>query len=212
VSLFRKEKSNHLPWNPDFRDTEALPDLNSVRFGFLLNISCIALFLGAFLFHYTYSLELDEIKMQMNALTEHLGQKGEQYRLLIKKDMQFERDSKILQRFRDFTKGLLNPVDFLVEVSGMRMDGMVLDGCVYERVIREQDKEKIITYKVNIKGSIQGNYQEELSRMDKYTDELEAGQIYRRYGDTIQTASLKRDPQLDIFTFEVLIVLNPFKK
>jgi len=198
-------------WHVDFRIIDTLPDTKLIRTDFMLTFVAICLAVGLlFLLAYkeyksiTLSREIAELKNNINQDTA-----GNRQHLSL--DGQFKTLSKKVTELDTFRYNPYPAPDFLLALSEIRSDEIVLSSVVFREVNRREGRTITQLSNVSLSGTIAGSSELATQIVSDFVDKLKSLELLSEYINRIQLDSLNRLDESGSFEFSISIELNPVK-
>lgn len=198
-------------WHVDFRIIDTLPDTKLIRTDFMLTFVAICLAVGLlFLLAYkeyksiTLSREIAELKNNIKQDTA-----GNRQHLSL--DGQFKSLSNKVTELDTFRYNPYPAPDFLLALSEIRSDEIVLSNVVFREVNRREGRTITQLSNVSLSGTIAGSSELATQIVSDFVDKLKSLELLSEYINRIQLDSLNRLEKSGSFEFSISIELNPVK-
>jgi len=208
----KRNKSNpfsSVPWHPNFRDTETLPDTKVIRTEFLVNIFAITIALLLLGFYIFEELQAGVIRNEYELLETRIQSLSFTNRRFLKTSSEFKQDAILTQELQYFFHPSLDPLALLMELSETKPSDIVYDSIAILEDQLVTDKEINRVYTVNITGAVKGAFDEALEAMNRYTDMLKLQPGLMEYLVSIEVVSLQRDAASELFNYSLKLILDP---
>ena len=211
MNIYNKKKS--APWHPDFRDESQLPSIKMVRVDFLMRLllpfaSATCLFLGA-ISYYSHSSAIAEI----DAIEEEIAEAMVQDAKNLKENQLLLKNLRVLEDLKKFYANSLNVAQLLVGVSEHVTDQMIFESINFEPIDTPVDKKsnkdkKDLDYALTIKGMVEGSYGQAIELVNQYVEHLNKSTKLKKSLKEVEIISLERNPELNLFTYELKLVVS----
>lgn len=206
----KRKESIDFAWHPDFRIQESLPDVKVVRTGFIINfitLTAAVLLMGLYgyrqLHAWNLSSQIEEVKAEIEVETP-------ENRVNLKQSGEFKQATNLINDLTVFYKQSESVLEFLVEISQSKPDYIALSNIESSELTRTLSKSKTATYnRYNLTGVLQGSSAEALDALNKYREIISNLEIFKDKIDSIDVPPPRRNPTLDLFEFNIVIVLKP---
>lgn len=204
-------------WRPDFRNTEALPDVKAVRTNFLVNFMALALAIiitGWFGFK---EYEAMSVQAQIDGHKDTISQASKANNANLKLSKEFSKLSPKAEDLQAFYDGYKFPLDVLVALCESRPTTISLQNMSFGKVARNTGTAKrpkfVYAPRYTLQGLLKGDSVEALQELDEYKEILGNLEIFEGQlsPNSIDISQPKRNPELEMFEFTIVITLNEAK-
>ncbi len=200
-------------WHPDFRNLETLPDIKAIRTDFIFNIIAVSLFLGLFIAVSSQFYISSKLKSEVKDFEKNIESKLANDNKNLRLNAKFSKNYAYLLDVIDFTSVTVNPDKLFLVFSETIPNEMIIEKVSIADITIKDGKKSITTVAIQIGGSINGlpeeatqivyDYMKTLSEVDILKDKVSENGIKLR--------SLKRNPKLQNFSFNISIETIPPK-
>jgi hypothetical protein len=210
----RKKKAPEitLQWHPNFRVTEALPDIKPVRTGFLVNSVAVTLAVMAlaFLLYVTVQIiSVNRVAAKYQATIDEAQKENAKYLNL---SAAFFKDSKRLQDVTKFYGPNVSPVQLLNTIAEARPENIWLETVQLNPYnVEPKPGQRVPTQQLVVTGTITGE-SKDLESLDSFVKKIISAPVLKeRIADPI------KDPKIDpprregpsLFKFSFTVILKP---
>ncbi len=206
----KNKETAAISWHPDFRIQDTLPDVKVVRTDFIINfitITAAVLLAGFYGYRKLYSWDLGSRIADVEAQIE---QATPENRRNLKNSGDFKKASTQIEDLVKFYSQSEPPLDFLVEISQTRPEYIALSSIEFTELERPVSKKKTVNYsRYRIVGVLQGSSAEALDALNKYREIVNGLDIFKDRIESIEVPPPRRNPGLDLFEFNIVVILKP---
>ena len=209
VRRARKEKIQ-LDWHPDFRDLVALPDVKVVRTHFILNfvsltiLLCLIVYLG-----YQQVLSWD-LRTRIAAVDKLVNEQSAANRVHLKDSVKFKKLAKKVEDLDIFYNQSETALDFLVDIVKSKPDNIAYNKILFNEQTQQISKSKSVNYgEYTVTGILQGSSAEVLNALNNFREIVEQLPLLKDKINEIKVSPPRRNPELDLFEFTIVIALKP---
>jgi hypothetical protein len=209
------KKDTYLNWHPNFRLSETLPDIKVVRTGFLVNFVAILAVLLALAVNGYREWRIAALGGEIETFQERLDAGQKQNSANLKLSGEFTRQSKVIEDVSTFYSLAYPPMDFLIAVTESRPDDIAFDSIRYtleKPVIKKKGakpKKADFVSKYTINGMLQGSSADALNSINRYRNTLSGLDAFKDRIVEIQVSQPRRNPALNLFEFQITLILKP---
>lgn len=214
MNFFKKKEKQEIAWHPDFKDEAILPDIKVVRTGFIVNFTAASFACFFFIYYFIIMLQLagtgSEVKQLKNFIDTNKAKSAE----LVIKNAEFIKNSGKLKEVQAFFKDYVNPSKYLVLLSNNSVKNSFFDEVrLTEKDVtidNSKDKKKTLEhfYILTVLGTIEGEYTKALDSVEDFMERFKNIPEVQGELQDIEAISLKRDPKLNLFTYQIDITLK----
>jgi|GEM_PF-4342361 len=204
-----KRKTNaHKPWRPDFRDSQALPDLKIVRTHFLLNLVAGMFFLivTGLLVYQEY-----EISVRTDTLAELVASVDRNIALdksNVADSARFMREAKKVLEVSAFLDQPFDPCLLVVALARAQVPQGRYISLDYQRKNELKDDKPVLVYRVMLNGTMGPSATKSAPQLiDSFVSSLGSLDIIRDCGAHVELVTASRDKDQGGFSYTIRIEL-----
>lgn len=201
-------------WRPDFRDTDALPDVKAVRTNFLVNFVALALAVIVTGWFIIKEYEAMAIQSQIDELKSTIAQSTSANNGYLKQSKEFTALTPKAEDLVAFYKGYKFPLDVLVALCESRPTTISLQSMSFGKKARNVGTNKkpkfVYSPSYTLRGVLKGESAKALQELDEYKAILQNLDVFEGElnPDSIEISQPKRSPSLEMFEFTIVITLK----
>lgn len=194
-----------LPWQPDFRQSERLPDIKVVRTSFLLNAVAGFAFLLVLALVGMREWDYRTTSADLEVLRGQVAAREAEHQAALRQSAEFNRLSRAVEEVNAFQTLPIYPTRFLLRLSDTLPTGVLVESVGLDTRVLTRGRNTTEVYVVRMLGSVEGTPGAATQIINDYKNTL--NDIAREpYGvDRIQLVSLERNPATGVFDYELLI-------
>ncbi|MGE9296214.1 MAG: hypothetical protein ACQKBV_08025 [Puniceicoccales bacterium] len=208
-----KEAAAHPNWRPDFRITDALPDVKAVRTNFLVNFVALAaavVFIGYVAFmEFQATAVANSIQEEDQKIADGTGQN----RKFLKLSTEFEKLEPKLADVERFYSIHQPPLEILLALSSSRPETIALQTValsVGKNNVGSSKRPKYVSQTTyTISGVLKGDSAEALEELGGYSQILQELDVFEDQLSSVDVSQPSRNQSLGLFEFTVVVKLKP---
>jgi len=188
------DRDVRLAWRPDFRELESLPDLKTVRTSFFLNMTGLALALGAILYTAHRELTLSSLNRNLQDITVRTEQASSQSKKAVQEYALFEAERKKFEEIKSIGGSMFRLSDILIHLSENKPDNII-----FSKIELRQGGQSIL-----LGATIAGQDVAANVAVSNYEKMLRTDTVLIKYFPEIQLTNVVRDQSVNRLLFELL--------
>jgi hypothetical protein len=186
------------PWHPNFRNTDELPDIKTVRTKFFVNAACVVVALAVVLFCLYTEYRLRGLNREIDNWQQQIDRDSKASRATIAEYKKFKAQEARTSELLQFLEGeKLTLSDFVVSIGQTLPENVVLT----DINLREAD--------VVLRGVVKGPAELASGTASGYEKQLRESRDMGALFNAISLSTLSRDPATGFLNFELVL---KFKK
>lgn len=207
--LIASKKKQEIPWHPNFRIAETLPDIKVIRTDFLVNFVTITLALILAGYALSNEFTAGSLAKQIDDLSAKIQESSGDNSRSLRQSSEFTKHATLIAEVAGFYAQPVVPYELLASLAGSRPEYITLVNVNMREITRQVARRRTVSMaQLELRGTLKGASAEELVKMTEYRNII-AGlpEIEGKYESIDITTS--RQPNENIFNFTITILFKP---
>jgi Tfp pilus assembly protein PilN len=186
-----------LPWHPNFRNYERLPDIKVVRTAFFVNLVAVVLALGSLSFVVWREYETATLRRQVAQVEERIPADKAKSTEAVALYKEFQKHSDRIEEIRQFKLRGFSVTPIMVHLASTMPSDVVLTSLDF------QEK------RIVLRGIIRGSADEATGNAGRYFEKLKADKVLAQTVESVTATNMSKNQQDKQFYIEFILNLKP---
>lgn len=213
LNLQRKRKEPvALPWRPDFKNPETLPDTKVIRTDFMLNFVAIAVAVILFSVSVILEYNIRTLKKAGKELQAQISDHAAENRRFLALSGQFNQHARTMEQVAQFANLPFESHQLLLDLVALKPEGVVYQSATIQPTVVRQGRREISRYQFNLQGHVIDDEDRSATQVIADLQSDIAG--LRAFDGILLESALQsffRQAQTDEFVFTIVVTLDPGK-
>ncbi len=208
--MARAKKDVEPGWHPNFRNSEALPDIKVIRTDFLVNGLAVAISVGLLFIVAHNEFDGRSLSREITDLNSKISAKAALNENNLKLSAEFDTLSNQYTELNNFLSVPVAPSRLMMAISETLPREILLQTINYTDQPVVVESKNVMSKAINFRGSVSGSLEHPATQIvTDYIKTIEKLEILKDRLNKIELVSLVRNPQLGLFNCVIRIELKP---